>query len=480
MSTYTLRVAINGEETDTLVEGDNADWDCKLGYIRISGGGGSFLREAANLQCTFNAYIPSNVAPLVRTITVAVQGPATNPESYWHDNGDGTYYRIVFHGTVNSSKVSRIGQGFVQFVAMDEMQGLFERRAHTALSNNSGPRTLTNDIESAHSITVNNGNPMIPQAADFYNLDRPKQESASNGEWLRTAMAGTGMSIVGEWEGTITAPELCWRTDRNWSPSGGGNYSFLCVAWRPWEYSYPDVGTVWRDFVARVEVNGEVGNSLTHHGYVRYSSLRHMQPRQPTKIVDVSNGTRYWGRADLASAGMRNKLGNQTASFASWIDTAAECEDAAKFIARHVGEPSYMRMNRVGFSPDRLHASADADTGFTEDVDDFGMYHAVLMLGDQIEVRGHGNFGDDNGLGGDNTGGLWPDSCPEGSDTYDELQALWEPTLDSDSNPVTPQYHNVRTIIREWTPSAGWNMEVGLEPDALIAAVGFDLDHGTY
>lgn len=475
MTTYSIRVAIN-----------NTEIDCdQIGLIRTAEGGGSFLKEGALPTCSFVYRTDINNAWGVETITIAVEGPynGTAP-AWWHDNGDGTYYHILFHGPIIGYKASAIDSLWTEFSAISEMHGLFQRRARTAASNNSYPRTLTSDIETAHSLTIGN-NACIPTFGDgFGQVDRPEQRSASNGEWLRNVMAGTGMSIMAEWEGTLTAPELCWRTDRYWV--GGLNHRYV-YAGRPWLYQYPNTGFNWQDFVARVEVNGETGNTISHHGWVRYPTLRNMGPRPPTKIIDVSDGTRYYGTARLGNSSMRTRLGNVTAQINSWLDTSTRCQNAAEFLLSHVGEPLYPKMFGVTFLPDQLYADAAADATFVggpiaQDPEDFGMDHAGILIGDRMISRALNEaFDDSDGMGGDNEWGLWPDHCPVNGDVYDNLYACWQAEIENNSTSSGPtDYYNVRTVQREWTPSGGWKISVDLEPDNTVAIDAGDLDNGTY
>lgn len=461
MTTFGVRVAINGTEIDC----DD------IAEIKTSEGGGSFYREADQSTASFKYRTNAHGATFVRTVTIAVEGPynGTAP-AWWHDNGDGTFYHIIFHGTVTGfeTNVDPAHVEWVQFAAMSEMQGIFERKARTAAANDSYMRDLTSDIETAHSLTIGN-NGTIPTFGDgFPDVDRPAQGPSTNGEWLRMVMAGTGMSIIAEWEGTLTAPELCWRTDRAWV--GGQNYRNV-YAGRPWEYEYRSVGINWRDFVAKVEVTGEAGNSLSHHGWVRYPNLYNRGPRPPTRIIDVSNGTRYYGTATLSNSFMRDNLGDQTISINSWIDTAAHCEDAAEFLLSHVGEPHLM-MNSVAFWPDQLTKSADADPDFTfQDPEDFGMDHANVLVGDYMRSRtaGGNGFDDTDGGAGVNPWGTWPDTVPVNSDVYDLLNYLWQVEIENDSNTSgAVDAYNVRRVAREWTPSGGWHIDVGLEADDTV------------
>jgi hypothetical protein len=355
------------------------------------------------------------------------------------------------------------------------MQGLYERRDRVAAATNSGPRALCTDMAAG----VGNAS-LVPAAGDFYTMDRPKQGPTPNGDMLRTATACLGMTILGEWEGTIDSPDLLWRPDYNWS--NDVSYYNSLGFWRPWIYEYADVGTVFGDYVAEVEVTGETGNSIYHYGY-QLTVGPWGQPVQPPKIVDVRNGTRYWGTAQLADAGMRLNVGNQTLSVASWIDTAAQCEDAAQRLLKHVGEPTHLNMRKIGYFPDQLWYDADNDPAFTYDVDDYAMDHACVKIGDTVQSRGFtgdgDSFDDSDGLGDVNNGGFWPDHCPVDSPTYNDLYVLWNNALSNgeDVSLNVTSYYTVRAIQREWTPSAGWRMELGLEHDNTVPVP--DTAHGT-
>lgn len=474
---YTIRVAINGSETDTTVEADSASWLTKIGEVRSFEGGGSFTREANHATLSFKLRIPQNLSWAVNTVTIAVQGPAASPSSWFTSAGGGQYYRVVFHGSVNAIRGVDVGTGMIEFQAISEMQGLYERRAHTAQDNNSGPRDLTTAIETAHSLTIA-GTSVVPESTDFYNLDRPAQGGAANGQWLRNVMAGTGMTLVAEWDGPITAPALRWRTDYPWF--SGGNFNNI-TAGRPWSYIYLDHGTVWRDFVARVEVNGASGQTLSYDGWVRYPQLGNIGPRPSTQIITVADGTRYYGYGRLGSSAMRAAVSQTELSINSWIDTAAECETAAKWILRHMGEPTYLKINRMGYYPDYLWREADADPLYDPDPDNVFLDHAAVMLGDQFVSREFGNdlFDNSNLIGPDNSYGTWPTVCPPGSDRYDDLFALWNPTLTNNGvSSGQVQLQTVRTLARTWNPSSGWYVEVGLEPSETVAVA--DSGHGTY
>jgi hypothetical protein len=436
---YTLRVAINGSETDVDVENDDADWLTKIANLRTTDGGGTWFRAGNQAAAALDLNIPLAVADAVRTVTIAVQGPhdgGGGASDYLTSVGGGLYYRVIFHGTVVAKKAV-VGEPLIQIDAISEMQQLLERRARTAASNNSGPRAVTTDIETAHSLTIP-VNTAYPLGTDFYTLDRPAQKGASNGEWLKKALAGTGCNPTAEWNGPITAPELCWRVDYAWTV---GMRNQQLEATRPWAYSYPDVGTTWQDFPARVEVEGE-----------------------------NSAGTQHYGWARLGDSSIRTQLGNQSVSLSTWIDTAAECETAAATLLGHIGEPDYLRMFRVGFYPDFL-LSEMTGNGVTEATAQVrAMDHACAMPGDFFVRRNP--FDDTHSED-------WPSVCPVGSDRYDDLEALWvHPVRDNGVSSGNVLYYGIRTVNRWWTPTGGWYLEVSAEPDGTLTPA--DSGNGTY
>lgn len=431
MTVYTLRVAINGSETDGSVEADSASWLTKVASVRMTDGGGSRLNPPQQAGCTLTLHVPIALAYRIADVTIAVEGPYSGTIPAWLTSaGGGRYYRVVFNGPVTSVRpAGGIGEALVQVDAVSEMQTLFERRAHTAASNNSGCRSLCNDIETAHSISINE-NTSVPQAADTYQLDRPAQKDATNGEWLKKLMAGHGYWITAEWDGPITAPVLCWRTDYPWTT---GRWQQV-RAGRPWKYVYEDYGTTWQDFLARIEVDGE-----------------------------DSGGTKYYGWARLANSTSRAQLGFQEAKLSTWIDTATQCQNAARRLIRRQGDPDYLRMMRVGIPLEICWADANTASGYTEDEDKVFMGHACLMTGDQLLSRSSGGQAW-SGIPS-NTAGSWPARAPVNGLVYKDLEALWRPAIENTTSVVADAF-TVRGITREWLPNTGWYITVDLDPDA--------------
>ena len=443
---YTLKVAINGSETDINVEGDTASWLTKVGDVKVTDGGGSWHSPPQQAGCTIRVNVPISLAPLIRTVTIAVVGPYSGTIPAWlteTSTGSGRYYRVIFHGPVTSVQpAAAIGDDGVLVNAISEMQTLFERRAHTAASNNSGCRSLCNDIETAHSITINE-NTSIPQAADTYQLDRPAQKDATNGEWLKTLMAGHGYWITAEWDGPIDSPQLCWRTDYPWT---SGRWQQV-RAGRPWKYVYEDYGFTWQDFVARVEVDGT-----------------------------DSAANKYYGWARLNDSTVRSQLGNQEVRFSSWIDSATQCQTAARKLIRQQGEP-YLKMLRVGIPLEICYRDAATAAGYTEDEDKVFMGHACLMLGDQLLSRSSGSNSWDNTS---NTAGSWPSGkAATGSIVFSDLSSLWEVNIVNTTTDKADNY-TVRGIAREWEPSGGWYITVDLEPDGNGGDTAGDYGNAAY
>lgn len=443
--TYTMRVAINGSETDVDVENDSASWLTKVGSVRITDGGGSWHSPPQQAGATLTVHVPISLAPFIRTVTIGVEGPYSGTIPAWltaAGTGTGRYYRVVFHGPVVSVRpAGAIGQAVIQIDAISEMQTLFERRAKTTATNNTGPRTLCNNIATAHSLTIGS-NTSVPDAAGSYQIDRPDQKDATNGEWLKTNMAGLGYWITAEWDGPITAPALQWRTDYPWT---SGRWQQV-RAGRPWKYVYEDYGTTWKDFAARIEVDGV-----------------------------NSAGTKYYGWARLNSGTVRAQLGYQEIKVSTWIDSASQCQTAAELAIRHQGRPTYLKMFRVGIPLEVCHLDAAADSGYTEDEDKVFMGHACLMPGDQLLARTSG--------GQDwvtpNTAGEFPPFYPVGTGSVDDLLALWQPQIINTTGNYADNF-TVRSVVREWEPFGGWYLQVDLDPDALANIVGGDSGNANY
>lgn len=446
-NTIGIRIAVNSSETDVDVEADNADWTAKVGQVKIDGGGGSFWRDSQPFRCQFTANIPWEDAPKVRTITVAatVTSSASMPDGTVTSGTN--HYRILFHGDVQSCKGEGApDSGIVIFYAVSEMSALLGRKARTAASNNSFIRELLADIETAHSLTVA-GNVCFPTMAEFYSCDRPVQKGQSNGTWIRKMLAGSGINMSEEWGGTITAPELRWRAD--WMDTTTYPSITTTRLWNvefhyPWLAKYEDVGVEWKDFVARINIEGENSAAAEHYG---------------------------WARLSLSA--QRQACGNRDVTLSSWIDTATQCQNAARRLLGHQGEPSWMKMKRVTLPIETIHAAIDADTVGVTYPEEETWRLAACMLGDTVDIRSP--F--DNG----STRTDWPAHAPAGGAVYDTLNTIWKPALTDDLEFVPFDTWSIRTIVREWRPNGGWLLTYGMDPTYGIPAADIaDYGNGTY
>lgn len=424
---FELYLAINGELTDTTVENDTALWATKCGNVKINGGGGSWWRTSEPSKARLDILIPARLAHKVRTVTIAVKSAATLTGTI-PTGTIGSSYRIVFHGDVQSIRATADPNGAVEIDAVDEMSGLMNRRARTAASPNTGIRALLTDIETAHTLTMNGGT-TFPSSADFPNLDRPAQKGISNGVWLRTALAGTGINMAAEWETSITAPALMWRPDyfdTLYSASVATTRQWTWEAVHPWSYVYTDIGIQWQDFIARVNLDGE-----------------------------NAAGTQYYGWAKLSDTAVRAKLAQRENNQTTWMDNAADLQKYARRLLAHVGEPNWLKINQVTLPIEKLY-SLYLSEGFV-DADIEAFTAAAMMPGDQIDWRDP--FDNTNALAPD-----WPAVAPDGGDLYDNLLALWYVTVEDNGVTNASGRHIIRSITREWTPNGGWFVTYGLDP----------------
>jgi hypothetical protein len=451
-----IRIAINDSEQDGTVEADSADWVSKIGNVRITGGGGSYTRTAKPWTCTFDAQIPTHLAGKVRTISVAVKVDAANTMT----GGDwgslaGVEYRVVFYGDVISGQ-GVPQDGVVRFIAGDQMSQMLNRRPRLSpATDNVGIRTVLADIESNTGYALG-GNVNFPADSEFYSLDYPKSKGKSVGEVVRLALAGSGINLTASWEPTVANPTLKWRPDfydTNYYPlTTTTAFDQLTIAY-PWLVEYQDVGFQWADFVARFEVEG----------------------------FD-NGGTEPYGWAQLHNATQRARAGNRTTNLTSYINSAGDCQMAAKRLTAYQAQPDYVKLNQIKVPVEATHAQLTADGITATTAGNVVAQIAGVMLGDTLKTRWEGDGA--NGFGDNSTAGYadWPATLPEGSDKYDELEALWYPTLTYDATSGTPAAWTVRTVTREWNPTDGWFITLGIEP--LVTAIeGADVSsygNGTY
>ena len=454
---FGIRIAVNGSETDVDVENDSADWTEKIGNVRHTVGGGSWLRPSAPGSLQFDAMVPISDAYKVRTITVAVtcvpSPGVTMNTAYPPTVGTGAgAYRIIFHGDVQSARVTSLGvkngDDRVQFDAVSEMSGLLNRQARCAASNNSGITDMLADIETAHGLTMG-GNDHFPTVADgFPNSDRPAQKRVKNGQYIATMLAPTGVNMSEEWETSITAPALRWRPDFQ----DIGYHTALSVTnlWAanvgyPWLFSYDDVGIQYEDFVAKVTVNGE-----------------------------DSAGNQYYGWARLDTAALRAAAGNREASVTSYVDTAADCKTQARRLMAYSGDAGHLRMKQVTFRAEDYYAATVAG-GYSSTSAATDVWPMVAgMPGDSWIARDNGVLGD-----WDNTNtdyGDWPSNAAFTDDYTTTLYSLWRPYVQGWGVSDITEYHRVRALTRTWDGNSGWTVTAGLEPDSQFILRGADVN----
>jgi len=317
------------------------------------------------------------------------------------------------------------------------MSGLLNRQARCAASNNSGITSMLADIETAHSVTMG-GNDHFPTVADgFPNSDRPAQKRTTNGQYIATMLAPTGVNMSEEWETSITAPALRWRPDYQdigyhvsltssnlWAPNVG----------YPWRFSYDDVGIQYEDFVAKLTVTGE-----------------------------DSGGTQYYGWARLDTAALRAQASNRELSFDSYIDTAADCKTWARRKLAYVGDPGYPRMKQITFQAEDYYAHTVAN-GYSSTSAATDVWPMVAgMPGDTWYARDNnvtGEWDNDQPDFGD-----WPSWTSFSTGFGSTLYELWHPYVTGWGVSQRVYYHTARAFTRTWDPNNGWTVTVGLEPD---------------
>jgi hypothetical protein len=383
-------------------------------------------------------------------------------------------YRIVFHGDVQSIRATGVDREDenlipVQFDAVSDMSGLLNRRARCAANAGSGISTMLADIETAHSLTMD-GNGAFPSGGNgFPGCDRPAQKRTTNGEYIATMLAPVGAWVIEDWAGTLTAPELRWRTDftdpdyMTYTLTG---YRDLEIGY-PWLLTYEDVGFAYEDYTAKITVTGE-----------------------------TSGGTQYYGWARLDNAdGARDALSNREVQVDSYINTAADCKTWARRHLAWQGAPSYgLRMNAVTLNTE-VYYKALVDQGAHGVNPTYGnaanemMLLGTAMPGDNLYARGYyvTDVGGVDGFGSGNSDyGDWPAAYDDASDLHDTLFQLWRPWLgqvDDTSTYQEADRQTIRQVRRTFTPTGGWDITFGLVPwSTLIRGtdVGVsDTDSGT-
>jgi len=426
VSTYTLRVAINGSETDVDVEADSAAWTSKISKLKISGGGGGPVKQGRPFGCSFELAVPIDRSIYVRTITVAVEGPWTTTLKGWMTAGaTGKAYRVVYHGDVISAKVGLL-EGAVEFDSLDEMYALGERRARVASATGSDIKQLLQDIETAHSLTMSGADQFPDSTTPFMDgstlmlIYRPAQKRTRNADFIANALAGTTVNMTCDWDGPITAPTMRWRPDHYYVDSSISTTRRQTLPMpRAQAFGFSDFGYAYNDHAARIDVAG------------------------------ASSTTDYYGWARLDNATDRNALGNRSAGLTGMWNTAARCEQAARTVLGQTVYPSFYHPFRIDASADHHYQTLAGWTGATgESQEATGFHLAACMLGDQIR---------------------WLDVLDTGYESYStalgtqkaaDLANVFAPSFGS----VSTFLHDIRTLTRYWTPTGGWILELGTYP----------------
>lgn len=447
MPTFDLLVAINGSTVWSAAQGgDDEPWTTRVSRLRITGGGGGFYRTAQPWTCSFDLDIPPQLAHMPRTVTVAVRGPRSGILPDWATGSGGVAYRVVFHGNVVTAEQDILGSP-IRFNAVDEMATLFSRRARLAASANTGPRAVLAAIASAHSLTIG-GNTAFPNTATGggYQIDAPAQRDTPNGDYIRTALAGTGINCHAEWDGPIATPTLRWRPDWFWDDPAidWARLESVRVP-KMWQLSYPQLGYAFDDYMAYVNVDG----------------------------TDAA-GTRRWGRARIHDATQRLSLGHREAQLTSWLDSTTQCRLAAKHLLSRVGYVTQLQLQRLEVNVDHFAGPGLSGVSDATHREKQAWAMATLMLGDLITFE---------------SAALWPgtfqDPAPYVTDDVEDVLAnIRAPTLGEPgwSTVTTGGDYSIRYLSREWDPSTGWTLELGLHPDHPTGYTidNADTDSGTY
>jgi len=461
---FGIRVAVNGSETDS-VTGD--DWVEKISRILIKGGGGNWISPGSPFVCDFDLDVPADRAHSIRTITVAVEGPS--PEWQAHggapayatetSTGSLNYYRVIFHGDITQVK-GKVGDGLTSFSAVDELQGWLTRRRGTGTAGYGDPD---------HGIGTGTGSPAVLPEADtdigigatganhfpYYNMD-PGADSfpalaigtaASEqtfGALIDKALAGTGVNFYCDWNGPITAPVMRYRPDWFYHPDTGGYLSTLRrqqpLIRRPWLAVYEDFGLDFADFPARIHVTGDT----------------------------------YWGWARLSSGAVRTSLGRRQVKISTYQQSGQNCRRAANRLLGKLGNPEWLRQKRTTFPIEYFYANhadliaAESTTGYPVSTD---LWHtACIMLGDELQTRAD--------FDGSTDSDPWPATVSTA--TYNELEALWQPTITNSGDSELCTRQVVKGLDREWIPNGGWKLSVDLwpDPDDPIVSDSADTDYG--
>jgi hypothetical protein len=346
-------------------------------------------------------------------------------------NGTDSEYVVVFSGTV-TSVAGQVGKGIVQFRAFDDLQGYLTRHDTSGTgiaSTYRSPRDVITDLDTLFSWSFN-GAAQFPEATTdtgFLRNVPSSTDKKSFGEIVDTALQGTGVNLTCDWNGPITAPVMRYRPDFFYVPDDTATISRArcreIAVYRPWLFAYLDYGLQFADFPSKVVLTGRNASSTDIFGWAR-----------------------------LSSATKRNLLGNREQRFECWGQTQAELRDAADNLIGRIGDPEWVRQIQTRIPMDhvyRSHADLIAGEGTAPDYTESLFDLACVMLGDELT-----SFAP--------VESSWP-ALAQG-DLYDEVTALWDVTIADSGDTAAATAHVVKQVTREWTPSGGWIIDVGLWP----------------
>lgn len=431
MTTFGIRVAVNGSETDVDVTSDSAPWDSKISNVVITAGGGGATRASRYHQLSCDIHLRAAYIAQVRTITIAVQGPfsGTAPAGTI-DAGGGERYRVLFHGIVNTI-AGGLNDAGVRVVAQSAIQSQFQQRPTLAAASNTSPYDLAVSLASDVSCI---GSTMLPdttctlRGGELIKQYMPAQKGVRVTNMFSAALAGTGVNLVGGFGNTITSPQLLFRPDyfRPGAAIDTSRQETITLA-RPNLWDVTDLGVSFEDAAAKFVVYGE-----------------------------DSGGTRYKGWARFESATDREALGRTEQSLSGWWNTAARCEGAARELLQLTCFPSGPRPYQIRNHIDSYSAGMAGWGG--DGVRNVWVW-AAAQVGDLAlwQISGDSYYESLTGALGFTTA------------RSSDLSAIFSagPTLGGPNKVGT--YWTRQWIVRgtrhEWNPIAGWTVDLQLSPD---------------
>lgn len=434
MTVFSIRLLVNGSETDVDVEADSADWTSKIGDVEVTAGGGGPLRPGQYQQLTMNVKVPVSKVALIRTVTVAVQGPWSGTAPAWGVSaGGGEYYKPIFHGVVHTIQGGLL-DGYLRLSALSNVYYAMQRRARLSSYTNDSPYNMVLDMSTEHptgftsidslpsdSDSFSDGSTLIKQY-------RPVQNDTKNGDFVKSSLYGLGVNMIGACYGTLTTPAIGIRPDY-FRPGVTTTYQHTFSLARPNLWNVTDLGISYQDFAARINVYGE-----------------------------DSGGIKYYGWARIDTAADRLALGNTDLSVTGWWNTAARCGAAALDLLQQTGYPASPLPYKVEANIEHLNAGM---SGWAGNEEHNTWYWATAQVGDLAQWLTSGDTGYESLTG---TLGL---STQRAAD----LSALFV-TSEDNAGPGSAygfaiKQWVVRGTTHRWDPYGGWTVELQLLPDLM-------------